>query len=382
MDKGQKASSDRDNPRASTLDDLANAPSVEATEHLPTAPLAGAIFTVHSAERPDLELERAGPDRWLVRVRPDASKVLLGRPGASAKRVDAQELRDAVERVSLPDGHRPEWIRRQLLPRIIPRRVRRRGRLMFDLDGGITAGPHEGQLISDGLVYAELAERGWPWCTVGQILINAPGQPQKAGSAVLVGPNLILTASHAVPWGAPDGSWSMQFTPAYRATDPTPAPYGSSWVEHVRGHVTHENNVNAFDYVIAKLHTPLGNNVGWMGSHSFGNDQGYQSHQQWMSVGYPGQSGVPYLATDVEVLDVDSSGDGRELETADFLMGGWSGGPLLGFFGLDPKVLGIASGHETEVSIGLVHVTDTNSVFAGGKHMVDLVKYGYANWPV
>lgn len=203
------------------------------------------------------------------------------------------------------------------------------------------------------------------------------------GSAVLVGPNLILTAGHAVPWDAPDGSWTMLFTPAYRATDPTPAPFGASWVEQVRGHVTREDDVNAFDYVIAKLHTPLGNSVGWMGSISFGNDQEYQGHQQWMSVGYPVQSGgVPFFTPNIEVLDVDSSGDGRELETADFLMGGWSGGPLIGFFGLDPKVLGIASGHETELSIGWFHVTETNSVFAGGKHMVDLVKYGYANWPV
>jgi hypothetical protein len=269
------------------------------------------------------------------------------------------------------------------LPRIIPRRVRVPVQRVLDLDFGIHAGLHEGQLTSDGLVYAELAERGWPWCTVGQVLVNAPGRQQQGGSAVLVGPNLILTAGHAVPWDAPDGSWTMLFTPALRATDPKHAPFGASWVEQVRGHVTREDDVNAFDYVIARLHTPLGNSVGWMGSISFGNDQAYQGHQQWMSVGYPVQSGgVPFFAPNVEVLDVDSSGDGRELETADFLMGGWSGGPLVGFFGLDPKVLGIASGHETELSIGWLHATETNSVFAGGQHMVDLVKYGYAHWPV
>jgi len=254
---------------------------------------------------------------------------------------------------------------------------------IMDWDYGIQAGLHEGQLTSDGLAFSELADRGWPWCTVGQLLINAPGQPQKGGSAVLVGPNLILTASHAVPWDAPDGSWTMLFTPAYRSTDPTPKPYGESYVAEVRGHVTHEDDVNANDYVIAKLYTPLGNSVGWMGSQSFGNDDSYQGHHMWSSAGYPVSSGgVPFFASNVEVTDVDSSGDGRELETSDFLMGGWSGGPLVGFFGLDPRVLGVASGHQTEFSVGWLHVTQTNSVFAGGKHMIDLVKYGYANWPV
>jgi hypothetical protein len=380
-EKAQISASESSHFRANTLDDLANAPSVEVTEPMPSAPMTEPVFTVQSAERPDLQIEQAGPGRWSVHVRPKASRVLLGLPVSSAKRVDGHELQRAIEGVPPPNGHCPAWIRPQLLPRIIPRRARVPVQRVLDLDLGIHAGLHEGQLTSDGLVYAELAERGWPWCTVGQILVNAPGQPQKSGSAVLVGPNLILTAGHAVPWDAPDGSWSMLFTPAYRATDPTPAPFGASWVEQVRGHVTKEDDVNAFDYVIAKLQTPLGNSVGWMGSISFGNDQAYQSHQQWMSVGYPGQSGVPFFMPNIEVHDVDSSGDARELETADFLMGGWSGGPLVGFFGLDPKVLGIASGHETELSIGWFHVAETNSVFAGGKHMVDLVKYGYANWP-
>jgi hypothetical protein len=378
-DKPTKSPIEGDHLRVNSLDDLANAPLVEATADMPSPAVTESMFTVHCADRPELQIEQVGQERWAVHVNARASEVMLGLPVASAKRVNVQELERTIAGIATPDGHCPAWMRRRLLPRIIPRRVSRQS--ILDLDLGIHAGLHEGALTSDGLVYAELAERGWPWCTVGQITINAPGQPQKSGSAVLVGPNLILTAGHAVPWGAPDGSWTMLFTPAYRATDPTPAPFGVSWVEQVRGHVTREDDVNAYDYVIAKLHTPLGNSVGWMGSLSFGNDKDYQGHQMWMSVGYPGQSGVPFFAPNVQILDVDSSGDARELETADFLMGGWSGGPLVGFFGLEPKVLGIASGHETELSIGWFHVAETNSVFAGGKHMVDLVKYGYANWP-
>ena len=91
---------------------------------------------------------------------------------------------------------------------------------------------------------------------------------------------------------------------------------------------------------------------------------------------------MPFLASDIRVLDVDSSGAGRELETNDFLLHGWSGGPLIGFRGLDPYVLGIASGSETEAAFGWLHLTETHSVFAGGKPMVDLVKHGYATWPV
>ena len=361
-----------------TIDELANAPSVEPTEKMPPLEPAEVVFTVESPDRPDFEVTQVGTARWSVHVRPAASAVQLGLPVSSVDRVGTQELRRHADLAAAPTAYRPPWMRGQFLPRIIPRR--RPGTQQFlDLNFGITAGPHEGQIVSDGLMYAELADRNWPWCTVGQISVAIPGQNGRLGSGVLVGPNLVLTASHAVPWDAPAG-WSMTFTPSYRSTAATPAPFGSSSVEHVRGHVTEEDDVNANDYVIAKLHTPLGNTVGWMGSRSFGNADDYEG-PSWLSVGYPGLSGVPYFTADVKVVDVDSSGDGRELETADFLMGGWSGGPLIGFTGLDPYVLGIASGSETEFSVGWFHATETHSVFAGGKHMVDLVKYGYANWP-
>jgi hypothetical protein len=173
----------------------------------------------------------------------------------------------------------------------------------------------------------------------------------------------------------------MLFRPSYRAADPNPAPFGTSWVEHVYGYVTGKDDVNAHDYAVAKLQTPLGKTVGWMGSQNFGDDDEYK-RSSWLSVGYPGDSGMPILAPDVRVVDVDSSGAGRELETSDFLMHGWSGGPLIGFDRLNPHVLGIASGSETEFSLGWTHFTETHSVFAGGKPMVDLVKHGYATWPV
>lgn len=361
-----------------TIDELANAPPLEATEKMPPRVPADSVFTVESAERPEFEVTQVGAARWSVHV-PKASDVQLGLPVSSVERVGTKELHRYADQVTARAGYRPPWMRGHFLPRIIPRRRPAAAQHFFDLDYGIKAGPHEGQLISDGLMYAELADRNWPWCTVGQVSVAIPGQNGRLGSGVLVGPNLILTASHAVPWDAPAG-WSMTFTPSYRATDATPSPFGSSWVEHVRGHVTEENDVNANDYVIAKLHTPLGNTVGWMGSRTFGNADDYEG-PSWMSVGYPGYSGVPFFASEIKVVDVDSSGDGHELETGDFLMGGWSGGPLIGFTGLDPYVLGIASGNETEFSLGWFHVTETHSVFAGGKHMVDLVKYGYANWP-
>jgi hypothetical protein len=363
-----------------TIDELANMAPIEATGEPPQLPKAESVFTVLSSERPELEVKQVSRDRWSVYVKPSSSRLQLGLPVDSVERIGTQELHRLSEKIPVHEGYRPPWLRGQYLPRIIPRRAPAPVQPFLDLDFGIQAGLHEGQLTTAGLVYAELADRNWPWCTVGQISVSIPGQNGRLGSGVLVGPNLILTASHAVPWDAPAG-WSMLFTPSFRATDPNPAPFGSSWVEQVRGHLTEENDVNANDYVIAKLHTPLGNSVGWMGSQSFGNDNDYEG-PSWMSVGYPGLSGVPFWAPDIKIDDVDSSGGGRELETGEFLMGGWSGGPLLGFLGLEPKVIGIASGNEPELSIGWFHVTETNSVFAGGSHMVDLVKYGYANWPV
>ncbi len=173
----------------------------------------------------------------------------------------------------------------------------------------------------------------------------------------------------------------MRFVPAY--FDGT-EPFGHSYIEAYRG-VENEDDVTGLDYVICKLYTPLGNSVGWMGSQSFGDDDNYYNGN-WTSVGYPGDffSGQrPSVEYNLTIEDVDNDDDGRELETYVFSTGGWSGGPLWGWIDNEPKVIGIMSGNEEEFTLAFWEgFSEDHSVSAGGGHMVDLVKYGYANWPV
>jgi hypothetical protein len=56
---------------------------------------------------------------------------------------------------------------------------------------------------------------------------------------------------------------------------------------------------------------------------------------------------------------------------------GWSGGPLFGWIDDQPVVVGIMR--------GIQHIddwvsSDDDTLFTGGLHMIELIKYGLANW--
>jgi hypothetical protein len=169
----------------------------------------------------------------------------------------------------------------------------------------------------------------------------------------------------------------MRFVPAYNNAA---EPYGASYVETYRG-FHKDGEVNGRDYVICKLFTPLGNTVGWMGSRSFGNDNGY-TNRTWTSVGYPAEpanAGAQFMIVEnkVTIVDVDDEGsDGKELDSNLYSLGGWSGGPLWGFIDNQPIVVGVMSGDETDF------LQPRHTVSAGGKAMVDLIQWGWSNWIV
>lgn len=123
--------------------------------------------------------------------------------------------------------------------------------------------------------YAVVDPNSYPWCTIGKLFAGWNSNfssPALAGSGVLVGPNLILTASHLMPWGKP-GGW-VRFVPAFNIGD---EPFGSSYVTECYG-VQNTDNVTALDYVICHLDTPLGNTCGWMGTQSWGDDDNYKAN--------------------------------------------------------------------------------------------------------
>jgi hypothetical protein len=97
------------------------------------------------------------------------------------------------------------------------------------------------------------------------------------------------------------------------------------------------------------------------------------------SSGYPGHFQERMaIELDMGLRDIDNDDPGLELEFAlrADLTEGWSGGPLwLPNEGPGPRVMGIASGYETDV------LDPERFVFVGGKGMVDLVREGAATWP-
>ena len=270
-------------------------------------------------------------------------------------RLTMDDLIKISDKLQTPRAFRPKWLDVMTAPRIRPR--------YLDINVSAPIKP---------LVFESVATE-WPWSAVGKVFITRRGQPTKVGSGVLVGPHLLLTASHAMPWDTDDSS--VRFVPGYRnGNDPR---FGHAYVDAWRG-VPNQDDVTGLDYVICKLNWRIGERTGWMGS-EWHSDENWYYNDPWISVGYPTSEPNggerPSMEIPVWVQDIDNDSDGLEIETHKFALGGWSGGPLWGWRGGEPRVVGIESGFENDV------FDPTRTVFAGGQHLVNLVKYGWANWP-
>jgi len=306
-----------------------------------------------------------------VSVHAGGAPLLGGLPGVK----HGERARQAAEhtRQVLTEPHRPAWLDLEYVPRLVPFRQPR-------ALGGISGRSYVEPLsVRDANEGADEALRlSYPWCTIGQVLVGF-GTDFKTvkwqGSGVLVGHNLMLTASHLAPWNRGPGQWWMRFVPGRRITD---EPHGSSFVEQFYGtYVDVNDDPNGKDYVICRLYTPLGDALGWMGSRSFGDEDDYYN-RRFISVGYPGYFGnKPAVEYDIDIDDIDNDGGGLELETTYLgspIGPGWSGGPLWLWEGEKPYVVGILSGDEKD---GL---DPRRNVFGGGGLLVDRIKHGIANF--
>lgn len=340
----------------SVLEALATTAPVVATQEMPADlaamvdPEKGAFIRAEDKPVLDLAVEPVpgSSDIWRVVNRTEGQPLLTdvpGREGEELTSAAAPAGRGTDESLSI-EGYRPPWLNEELMPRLMPFRS---GKGMYLEPRAI----EEGQRLN------------YPWCTVG-IIFNSQGMQ---GSGVLVGPNLVLTAGHNVPWG--QSSWSMEFIPAYRMGH---RPYGSSYVEAYRGFNTMPE-VSGKDFAICKLYQPLGNAIGWMGAKSFGNEDEYY-RRSYLASGYPGHyQQRPAVELDLGIRDIDNDSPGLELETVNRpdLQPGWSGGPLwLPQEG--PAVVGVLSGSEKD------ELDPRRSVFAGGSGMLDLIRFGLDNW--
>ncbi|MCE6997113.1 hypothetical protein LZG04_20240 [Saccharothrix sp. S26] len=334
-----------------TLDELAEAAPVAATREMPEE-LREMLDSnsgpfVRSASPPRMDfgaVEVPGaPGMWRI-VANDDEELHTALPGREQTELTSADAR--VEAVAGTAGHRPPWVPLEHLPRLAPFRA-------------------DGRLFFEPRAIEEPNRLAYPQRTVG-IVLSSDGF---RGSGVLVGPNLMLTAGHVAPWG--QSPWSMEFIPAFREGD---RPFGSSFVETYRGFNTH-GEVSGKDYVICKLYNPLGTALGWMGTKSFGDEDEYY-RRRYLTSGYPGSFGSrPAVEFDLGVRDIDDDSPGLELEFAlrADVGPGWSGGPLW-LPAEGPAVAGIYSGRETD------ELDPRRHVFGGGGGMVDLVKFGLANW--
>lgn len=343
-------------------DTLAGMRDVLATKPIPhfAQPLEYA-FEIEGNAAPEIQTiaaahGRSSRTRVIVKSRGVLREV---GPVAKGEVISTQELSKSAREIAAPAALRPEWLDLVYFPKTMPARIEDR----------FAPGTRLHTRVSEQMT------REWPWNTVGKLIITRPSLPgiEQIGSGVMVGPNLMLTASHAMPWGTSDST--IRFFPAYRdAADPR---FGFAYVAQWRGVRTGEGNPNGLDYVICQLDWRIGDRTGWMGSQHSTDDDFYED-RSWTSVGYPKSflgGERPAVELGVGVRDVDNEGDnGREIETVPFTSGGWSGGPLWGFIDGEPRVVAVNSGNEKD---GLDPRRD---VHAGGRHLVDLIKYGYANW--
>jgi hypothetical protein len=228
---------------------------------------------------------------------------------------------------------------------------------------------------------------GWdlgffPWSCVGRLHVSRDGGPlMNGGTGFMVGPNLLMTASHVMPWDY-SGNCSIEFVPAFY---PGRVPrFGSTMVTDWYG-VPHDGwwdqvfEADASDFVICRTADPIGNVCGWLGTQAFDDHDEYFDNL-YTSIGYPDfANGYPTVELLAQIDDVDGDKEGRELETGNFAGPGWSGGPLFGWVRDDWRVVGICHGKETEFVVG-IPPWNVNLLFAGGNRMVDLVYYGYDNY--
>jgi V8-like Glu-specific endopeptidase len=294
-------------------------------------------------------------------------------PGNTAERKRPQEITAEVDRRIGVSGSRPDWMAATYYPRPLPglgrpvamRRIN--GRAVTPL---YVFGP------DDRVVYTDSS---WPWGLVGKVFTSGGW----VGSGALIGPRLVATAGHVVPWGS--GSWWMRFVPAYYNGSSLHGAGVESYVSDARGYDT-SGSVTGYDWAVLRLYQPLGDWLGYFGYNGYSSS--WEDHPYWTVLGYPGAVGSgqrPSYQNGVSTFDDDSdSNGGLELETKADMTPGNSGGPMFGWWSGDPRLVGVVSGQEEDWSPGVWPWewadVEMGNVVAGGSGFTNLMAWGRTNW--
>jgi V8-like Glu-specific endopeptidase len=364
--------------RPLSIDELANIDNAAAAERMPARwarhfARKRIVFSVDGNSKPSAPLVKANDEgtAWSLEL-PEGSDI--GLPGRSKTRIKHPGKGHSI--AAPTDPHCPAWANKVFHPKHTGERV---GRLMKSLDGR-TIHPHvEGVFGSDDRQVFK--PQGAPWQSIGRLFRSGNVEGGASGSATLVGPRHVLTASHMVPWQS--DTWSMRFVPGYYDGVSVVGMGAESWVtEAVAWQAL--DNVSAYDMALLRLEDPLGDALGWFGTTAYNQD--WDGNAWWQLIGYPGMlAGAerPSAQANIAVLDADTDGTAAELEHHGDSTPGDSGGPLFGFWqtptDILPYVIGTVSG--SEKTSFLWWDWDVDNIAAGGQALVDLVRWGQQNWP-
>ncbi|MGH8911287.1 MAG: trypsin-like serine peptidase, partial [Acidimicrobiia bacterium] len=295
-------------------------------------------------------------------------------PGQEADRRPPRQIVAEVDSQIEVSAYRPPWSNVAYYPRPTPDPGQ--PELMRRIGGRATRPLY----VFGGDNRLSYTDSSWPWGLVGKIF-NSNG---KVGSGALIGPRLVATAGHMVPWGG--GSWWMKFVPAYHNGSSLHGAGVESYVSSARGYDV-DGDVTGYDWAVLRLYQPLGSWLGYFGYNGFSSS--WEDDPYWTILGYPSAvaSGQrPSYQMGISVFDIDSdSNGGKELETKADLTPGNSGGPMFAWWSGDPRLVGVVSGQEEDWSPGFWPWEwgdlEKGNVVAGGAGFTNLMAWGRTNWP-
>ena len=328
--------------------------------------------------KPSIALDRAetadDQDYYRLTV-PAATPDALHLPGRSATRQSPADIVREVDPRTRFTGARPKWEAGSFYPRPLPGHDRAEPMRNFSgrpVNPLYVFGPDDRRAYFD---------RTWPWGLTGKIITSGGW----TGSGTLIGPRLVATAGHVVPWGS--GPWWMRFIPAFYNGSSLHGAGVESYVSDAKGYAV-SGRPTGYDWAVLRLYNPLGSWLGYFGYNGFSSS--WEDRPWWTILGYPGMvaSGQrPSYQNGISVFDIDSdSNGGRELETKGDVTAGNSGGPMFGWWNGDPRLVGVVSGEEEDWSPGFWPWdwadVERGNVVASGSGFTNLMAWGRTNWPL
>jgi V8-like Glu-specific endopeptidase len=324
------------------------------------------LSTLKKQAEPKLELTKiAERNLWQLMLGED---VVMGEFGETEDLINRDEGIEFDQKIF--EAKLPDWSGITYHPKIAGLPTAK----SFRRNKGKKVTPHYVFGADDRQIYYP---NSYPWRCVGKVLVwNNPMSifPTSVGTGALVGRNVVLTASHIVPWGT---QWRMQFIPAYYDGASLLGSNVSSFVISARGYKDHGQGD---DMAVLRLSVPLGDSLGFFGCQLY--RDAWEDGNYWTKCGYPSavaSGSRPSRVTWFPIIDDDNDGNGVELEYRADATPGDSGGPVFGWWNDGfPYVIGTHSGSEEEYEFPFSIIK--NNVAAGGLALSNLIGWARANW--